>query len=367
MAGISSNLLKDKKEKILSLWEARSKKEVASADTFLRLSLRDSIPVYLDHLSEALATNLRMDFKSVFARDKEGTRIGKLHGADRAGNKNYILTEVIYEYHILREVIFEALEEGGPLSSIQRDIILDSIEQAVNDAAVEFSDVHMDIQQKFVNTLTHDLKTPITSALIGAQLIMRTPNLPESVINSSKRIEGSLNRLTAMIHDLLDGSRLRAGEKLDLQVEPGDIDAMLRKVIEEMSLVHGDRFVLESDGKTEGVWDLNGLRRAVENLIGNAVKYGSASTPITVSLERTKAGIELAVHNEGSVIAADEIPRLFKDFHRSKSAQEGSETGWGLGLTLVKGMADAHHGKVSVESAAGKGTTFCISMPTQSA
>jgi signal transduction histidine kinase len=366
MAGISSNLLREKKEKILCLWEERSVREVASADTVVQLVLRDSIPIYLDHLSQALATNLRMDFKSVFDRDKEGNRIGKLHGADRATNKNYILTEVIYEYHILREVIFQVLETDGPLGSVQRDIILDSIEQAVNDAAVEFSDVHMDIQQKFVNTLTHDLKTPITSALMSAQLIVKTPNLPESTINSTKRIAVSLNRLVAMIHDLLDGSRLRAGEKLELKVGPGDIDAMLRTVIDEMALVHGDRFILESQGTTEGVWNLDGLRRAVENLIGNAVKYGSPTTPITISLSKTNTDVELAVHNEGSVIPASEIPQMFQDFHRSKRAQEGTESGWGLGLTLVKGVADAHHGKVRVESAAGKGTTFFITMPIQS-
>ena len=132
ITGVNAKRLKDKKEKILCLWEERCLKEVSSAKTALSLALRDSLPLYLDHLSEALATNIKMDFKSVFARDKESSRIGKLHGADRADNKSYALTEVIFEYHILREVIFNALEERhGPLSENERDIIFDSIEQAV--------------------------------------------------------------------------------------------------------------------------------------------------------------------------------------------------------------------------------------------
>jgi hypothetical protein len=101
-----------------------------------------------------------MDFKSVLAHDDTATRIGKMHGADRASNRSYNLGEVIFEYHILREVLFQTLEEDGPVAPYQRDIILDSIEQAVNDAAVEFSQVHTDIQKKFINTLTRHLKTP---------------------------------------------------------------------------------------------------------------------------------------------------------------------------------------------------------------
>src|SRR3954470_23880737 len=151
MAGISSNLLKEKKEIVLCSWEERCKREVPSAETGAALALRDSVPRYLDHLSEALATNRKMDFKSVFTHDQESSRIGRLHGADRASNRSYVLTEVIFEYHILREVIFQTLETDGQLSAAQRDIIFDSIEQAVNDAAVEFSEVHADIQQKFIN------------------------------------------------------------------------------------------------------------------------------------------------------------------------------------------------------------------------
>jgi hypothetical protein len=158
MAGQNSNRLKDSIEKIMRLWTERSLKEVPSAVSANALALRDSLPIYLNHLSEALATNRKMDVKSVLAHDKEAVRIGSLHGADRAGNTSYILTEVIFEYHILREVIFQVLEEAEPLDSLQRDIILDSIEQAVNDAAVKFTDVHADIQQKFIDTLTHDLR-----------------------------------------------------------------------------------------------------------------------------------------------------------------------------------------------------------------
>ncbi len=363
MSGISSSRLKDKKEKILTLWVERCLQEVASAGTTATLSLRNSLPSYLEHLSECLATNCRMDFKSIFARETEATRVGKKHGAERANSKSYELTEVIFEYHILREVIFQVLENEGPLAPIQRDIILDSLEQAVNDAAVEFSEIHTDVQQKFVNTLTHDLKTPITSAKINADLLLRRTDLPASAVTAAKRICGSLNRLASMIHDLLDASRIRAGEELNLTFADCELDGMVREVLEEMTFAHGDRFIFKSNEVIRGHWGIDGLRRALENLIGNAVKYSTPETPITVFLQREKTGMELSVHNIGKPIAESEIPLLFQRFRRSKSAQEGSTTGWGLGLTLVKGVVDAHHGKVRVESLDGKGTSFILEIP----
>jgi signal transduction histidine kinase len=109
-------------------------------------------------------------------------RIGKLHGADRASNRSYQLTEVIFEYHLLREVLFDVLETQGPLPKPARDIVLDAIEQAVNDAVVEFTRVLADIQQKFFDTLTHDLRTPVAVARMNAQITLKQPDMATPVI-----------------------------------------------------------------------------------------------------------------------------------------------------------------------------------------
>ena len=363
MAGITSSRLKEKKEAILTLWAERSIKEVHSATNTASLALRNTLPIFLDHLSEALATNLKMDVHSVLERDLESVRIGKLHGAERAGNRSYVLTEVIFEYHILREVIFQVLEVEGPLSNVQRDIILDSIEQAVNDAAVKFSEVHADIQEKFVTTLTHDLKNPLTAAKMNAQLIIRCSDKPEVCIASASRIIASLNRLNAMIHDLLDASRIRAGEPLTLQLIQCDLDLVIHEIVDEMSTTHGNRFILDSKEPVKGYWDCDGLKRAIENLIENAVKYGTSTTPITISLRPGKTALEITVHNQGPVIPENEILFLFQQYRRAKNAQEGSKAGWGLGLTVVKGVVDAHNGKVRVESTVGNGTSFILEIP----
>ena len=363
MFGIEADCIRDKQELILSLWEARCLQEVTSARSSSSLALRDSLPLYLNHLSDALATNRRMDLRSVSLHDEESTRIGTLHGADRATNRSYTLSEVIVEYHILREVLFQVLEADGPLTPGPRDIVLDSVEQAVNDAVVKFTELQTDIQQTFIHTLTHDLKTPIWVARINASTISKRAGLPDPDKKSIKNVLVSLNRLDSMIHDLLDASRVRAGERLHLQFIQCDLEALIREVVEEMTMVHGDRIVLDSNGPLDGNWGSDGLKRTAENLIDNAVKYGFSGTPIEVSLKGDTEIVEITIHNEGPVLTEDEIPRLFQNFQRATHAENGTQSGWGLGLTVVKGVVEAHKGKIRVESSEGKGTRFILEIP----
>ncbi len=364
MAIVGTGLLAEKKEKVLAAWEARSLKEIPSACHSGSLALRDSLPSYLEHLSDALNSNRKMDRESVYAHDREGGRIGRLHGKDRADNTSYTLTEVISEYHILREVIFETLESEKQLTALNRDIVLDSIEQAVNDAAVKFSEVHHDIRRKFIDTLTHDLKNPIAAAKMNAELILReATKLGTGPVTEATRILRNLDRVTAMIHDLLDAGRIRAGEELNLQFTECDLREIVHGIVEEMKIVHGDLFILDAKEPIRGFWGSDGFHRAVENLIGNAVKYGDEKRSIRIALSKTDKVVELRVHNDGPIISGKELPLLFEQYRRAKSAEESEKAGWGLGLTVVKGVADAHGGKVTVESTKEKGTTFTLELP----
>jgi signal transduction histidine kinase len=103
------------------------------------------------------------------------------------------------------------------------------------------------------------------------------------------------------------------------------------------------------------------IRRVIENLAINAVKYGNATTPITLTLQPTETQISLTIHNEGNPIALDAQSILFQQFRRTISAEE--QTGWGLGLFLAHSITEAHQGTLAVESAEGKGTSFIINLP----
>lgn len=180
------------------------------------------------------------------------------------------------------------------------------------------------------------------------------------------KIERSIERTDHMVRDLLDANRIRAGKRLPLRLDNSDLGAVADEVVAEFCAIHGDRVVLNAEPRIRGIWSAEEVRRALWNLVTNAIKYGAPDQKITVAVRRTQSGAEASVHNYGPMISKDEQGRLFEPFARAQTAAVGSVTGWGLGLTLVRGCAEAHGGRVEVTSAATTGTTFTIVPPLDS-
>jgi signal transduction histidine kinase len=118
--------------------------------------------------------------------------------------------------------------------------------------------------------------------------------------------------------------------------------------------------------RLEGVWAPEELRRAVWNLLSNALKYGQAETEVTVEARPVGEGVEVSFHNEGPAIPAEEQLRIFEPFGRARGAAAVA-TGWGLGLTLARGCAEAHGGDLVLTSTPELGTTFTLRLPRSAA
>jgi signal transduction histidine kinase len=230
-------------------------------------------------------------------------------------------------------------------------------------AAVEGLKDEKELRERFTNTLTHDLRNPLGAAKMSAQLALKYRENQERRERLLQRVVESIERADRMIADLLDANRIKAGEALPLHLAPCDLYAVVCRSLEDHALVHGDRFVLTGASPCEGYWSCEGMRRVVDNLADNAAKYGSADTPIAVSIRAGEAGVSLDVHNFGGELPPDETERLFTLYRRSRGAESSGKRGWGIGLTLVKGIVEAHGGRVWVESAPGKGTTFHVELP----
>ncbi|HEY9602513.1 MAG TPA: HAMP domain-containing sensor histidine kinase [Allocoleopsis sp.] len=361
MSNDASDRLKQNAERIMQMWEERARKEVSASMHHDSLVLQDSLPQYLDQLVDELSNRIVRTAARIASDEVESTRIGKQHGHERAGYADYSITQLIFEYQILRQVIFQVLEEEAPLGVRERDIIIDSIEQAVNDAATQFSKTLRDIQELFIVTLTHDLRGPINVIKMGTQLIRRRFERGDTHIDVAARMISSIDRLDSMIQNLLDASRLRAGQGLKLEFEECYLDRLVHDVVEDLSFTYGERFVVVSDSDIRSYCSRKEIRRVIENLTINAVKYGAPRTPITLTLQQTETQISLTIHNEGNPIAPDAQSILFQQFRRTTSAQE--QTGWGLGLFLAKSITEAHQGTIEVESEEGKGTSFIVKLP----
>jgi signal transduction histidine kinase len=275
---------------------------------------------------------------------------------DEMGNSSLLYLNV--DYHPFRA------KDGtikGVLAYVQD--VTESVEarKRVEHSVAELQ-AERDIREHFVATLSHDLRTPLTAAKISAQILGRKSGDPDSIHRISGRVVSNLERADAMIRDLLDASRLRAGQKIGLEMSEGNLGEVVRATLEELSTIHGDRFILKSPETVNGTFCAGGIRRILENLCSNAIKYGSREMPITIQLALKNQNIaELSVHNHGPVIAPEDQVSLFNAYHRTDSAK-ATERGWGLGLTLIKGLADAHQGTVSVTSTSESGTTFLVSL-----
>ena len=361
MSNQASDRLKQNSEKIMGMWEKRAREEVGASTHQDSLVLQDSLPLYLNQLVDELSNRIVRTSARITADEVESTRIGKKHGHERAGYADYSMSELIFEYHLLRQVIFQVLEEEAPLGVEDRDIIIGSIEQAVNDAATQFSETLRDIQELFMVTLTHDLRNPINVVKMGTQLTLRRLERGDSHVDVAARMLSAINRLDSMIQNLLDASRLRAGQSLKIEFEECDFVMLVQEVVEDLSFAYGERFVVVSNSDLKTVCSRKEIRRVIENLAINAVKYGAPSTPITLTLQQTQTQISLTIHNEGDPIALDAQSILFQQFRRTICAEE--QTGWGLGLFLAKSITEAHKGTLGVESAEGQGTSFIITLP----
>lgn len=346
----------------MQMWEERARNEVSASLHQDSLVLQDSLPLYLNQLVDELSTRIERAPAKILVAQVETTRIGKQHGHERAGYADYSMTQLIFEYHILRQVIFQVLEEETPLGVRERDIIIDSIEQAVNDAATQFSQTLRDIQELFMVTLTHDLRGPVNVVKMGTQLILRRLGRGDAHVDVAARMISAIDRMDAMIQNLLDASRLRAGQSLTFDFEDCYLDQLLQEVVEDLSFTYGERFVVVANSAIKSNCSRKQIRRVIENLATNAVKYGAPDTPITLTLQQTATQLELTIHNEGNPIAPDAQSILFQQFRRTVSAED--QTGWGLGLFLARSIVEAHQGTIAVESAEDEGTSFIVKLPS---
>lgn len=221
-----------------------------------------------------------------------------------------------------------------------------------------------DAMERMLALVSHDIRNPLTSIKLSAQMIPRFKDQPEKIeFFTSKMIEG-LDRVDSMIQSLLDVSRVRAGQVIPLDFTYCDLNEILSRTIGDLSLGATDKFTLLKHEPIFGVWSSDGLRRAIENLATNAVKYGNPNSKVNVFLNRQADWVTISVHNFGNPIAIDEQSTLFDSFRRASTSNHSK--GWGLGLAMVKGIAEAHTGKVQVESDEERGTTFSLILPIKS-
>ncbi len=223
-------------------------------------------------------------------------------------------------------------------------------------------------RDQFLSIAAHELKTPLTTLLGNAQLMLRRAvrdgTLPERELRQLQVINEQSSRLHRMVLALLDISRLESGQ-LSIERVPLDLTALARRVVEETRSANDGRqieFHAPAEPLPVAADELR-LEQVLQNLIQNALKYSPDGQPVHVRVERRSDRAAVAVTDRGIGIPAAALPRLFGRFYRAPNAEAQQIGGVGVGLYVVKEIVTLHGGDVAVESVEGQGSTFTISLP----
>jgi signal transduction histidine kinase len=221
-----------------------------------------------------------------------------------------------------------------------------------------------EMRERFVFALSHDLRNPIAAAKMNIDAILIRHGEDRRYERALRLASDALVRSDQMIQDLLDANRLEAGHEVPLHLERLDLAQLIRESIEALTARYGNRFSFTlCPASCDAHLDRLGLIRIIDNLASNAVKYGDPETVVTFGLKTDGRQATLTVHNFGRPIPSRDLPKLFELFHRVNPTERSSAHGWGIGLSLVKGMTEAHGGSIDVKSEEGLGTTFSITLP----
>ncbi len=165
-----------------------------------------------------------------------------------------------------------------------------------------------------------------------------------------------------MIKNLLDAYYLRGAKSEVLKLEEFRPCDVARTMVDVLSLTYGDRFRLQEE-EILVAWDRSAFTRILDNLLSNAIKYSSPKSLIPISFEKTPEGIVIRVHNQGSYIAPEDREDIFEMYQKGKSGK--GKAGWGIGLSIVKKLVEAHRGSVRIESSMEEGTSFIVTIPAE--
>jgi hypothetical protein len=229
-------------------------------------------------------------------------------------------------------------------------------------------------QQRFVADASHEMKTPLTILLGELDLLRRQPRAAEEYRAFLDSAGEELQRLSQIIQNLLVLARADSGRPLQLSAAVRldevilGVMGRLRGFAEQAQVRCGMRIAPQDEAAADGEGlmvrgDADLLASLFFNLVHNAIKHSAGGQTVQIVLEPRATGPRVVVRDSGAGIAAADLPHLFERFHRAESPSRGRVTGTGLGLAIARWIAEAHGGRIGVESRPAEGSAFTVELP----
>jgi two-component system sensor histidine kinase SenX3 len=221
------------------------------------------------------------------------------------------------------------------------------------------------VRRDFVANVSHELKTPVGAIRLLSEAVGDAADDPEAVRRFAGRMLTESDRLSRLVQQVIELSRLQGDEPLDSPL-PVALDDVIDVAVDTSAIDANARSISVVTGGTTGMKVFGSeeqVTAAVANLVANAVSYSDDGATVLVTTKATDDNVEISVVDQGIGIPTTEIDRIFERFYRVDPARHRSTGGTGLGLSIVKHVAATHGGEVRVWSVEGQGSTFTLSLP----
>jgi two-component system sensor histidine kinase SenX3 len=221
------------------------------------------------------------------------------------------------------------------------------------------------VRRDFVANVSHELKTPVGAIKLLAEAVSDASGDPEAVERFAMRMLTESDRLSRMVQQIIELSRLQGDEPLEAPAVV-DVDEVIKRSVDITVMDASNRHISVVTGGTPGLTIFGNeeqVSTAVTNLVANAVAYSGDDSTVLVSTKPHDDMVDISVVDQGIGIPHDELDRIFERFYRVDPARHRSTGGTGLGLSIVKHVAATHGGDVRVWSLEGQGSTFTLSLP----
>ena len=344
-------------------------------DTILPEAIRKSLPQFLPSEDQDAIVTLYVRWEPYTAYDGKGNRLQLSDSEKKVEPEAYQQLFFVFSNSSLgvrlKHLTAEQWARRNFLINLSLWIVMTLFLIAAVTLMLRTASREMKLTQMkadFVSNVSHELRTPLASIRVLAELLnLGRINQPDRVREYGAYIESEGRRLTQVINNILDFSKIESGRKL-FQFESCDVKEIVNGTLEAFGVhlkQNGFTLSYEAPQNTmpKVVLDSDAIALALTNLLDNAIKYSGDEKEINVRIGQSDGFVTIAVADRGVGIAAEEHEKIFEKFYRVSTGLVHDVKGSGLGLSLVKHIAVAHQGKITVQSEPGEGSTFTIHLP----
>ncbi len=361
-------------EEILVEWESFARTLQPAASGMTALALSDHARQILQAIAVDIDTDESPEQQYKKSKGQAPANIGAESAASTHGTQRQVsgfsLVQLTAEYRALRATVIRLwlpkINEMTEATSNDMIRFNETIDQALAESALTYSNQAKRARDTFLAILGHDLRSPLTTMAMAGDFLSRPEVGNERTLKIGLRVKRSASTMTTMVNDLLEYARTQLGGEMPITPHPADMREICQSVLNDAIAAHPDcGFELEASGDLVDHFDSVRLHQVFSNLLNNAAQYRARGYPVKITAIGKTDAVIVKITNHGPVIPPESLQAIFNPMVQLAIGQEENRpsTSIGLGLFIAREITVAHGGTISAESSEEAGTVFTVRVP----